>query len=238
MKKTLFLLIFASLFTLAGYSEHSVSVTPPSGKGLFSVSKSKQVRFAKGNLVYSGSYHFAAHQYDYGGRFGWGTGSKPNLKSTDYFHDYNTFDDWGSHISGGWRTLSANEWHYVVFDRTDASSKCGAATVCGVHGIILLPDIWSGGTFVAGSGNDWNMNVYSASSWSAMEAAGAVFLPVSGIREGLSVSDVGLLGAYWSSTPVDENRASVLYIGGYNVIAGEFGIYRSLGLSVRLVQDY
>ena len=213
----------------------TATATAPSGDGLFSVSAGRQVRFAPGNLEYSGGYHFATHQYDYGGYFGWGTGSNPTLTSTDY-HDYPSFDDWGSHIGGGWRTLSLNEWNYVIWYRANASNKCGAATVCGVHGMVLLPDNWSGGTFHAGF-NGWSTNVYDASSWPAMEDAGAVFLPAAGFRYGTEMDYVGAGGYYWSSAPNYEIGAYYMFFNGSHVYYyGNY--YRYDGLSVRLVQDY
>ena len=205
--------------------------------GLFSVAEGRQVRFAAGNLEYSDGYHFATHQYDYGGYFGWGTGSNPTLTSTDY-HDYPSFDDWGSHIGGGWRTLSKDEWHYVISDRNNASAKCGAATVCDVHGIVLLPDNFSGGTFHPGFDNGWSTNVYNASSWSIMEDDGAVFLPAAGYRYGSEVNYVGACGGYWSSTPGYEGYAYNIYFGDGGVGDGGGGGYRGYGRSVRLVRDY
>ena len=204
----------------------------PTGDGLFSVGEfGRQVRFAPGNLVYSGGYHFTAHQYDYGGYFGWGTGSNPTNTSTDW-EDYPSFDDWGNHIAGGWRTLTMDEWHYVIWNRADASAKRGYATVCGVHGVVLLPDNWSGGTFTAGIDIDegYSTNVYDASSWSDMEAAGAVFLPAAGCRDGYNV---GTCGYYWSSSVLDYFAYAIHGMGTYD---GFF--YRYEGLSVRLVQDY
>ena len=208
----------------------------------FSVSDTKKVLFAPGNLDYNGGYFFTAHQYDYGGYFGWGTGSNPTDTSTDG-HDYPTFDDWGNHIAGGWRTLTADEWFYVTFDRADAAAKCGAATVCGAHGIVLLPDNFSGGTFNAGFDyhhEGWSRNVYDASSWSDMEDAGAVFLPAAGGRYGTELVDVGTHGIYWSSTPYygyDYDYYAHLmhfYVGVVDHSVGD----RCCGLSVRLVQDY
>ena len=207
--------------------------------GLFSVSSNKQVRFAPGNLEYDSInkvYFFASRQYDYGGLFGWGTGGNPTLTSEDW-HDYTVFDDWGSHIDGGWRTLSWEEWHYVIWDRSNATAKRGAATVCGVQGLVLLPDSRNGGTFHVGFKNGWNTNVYDASSWSHMEAAGAVFLPAAGDRWGTERDYVGACGYYWSSTPDRENYACGVGFDDDNVNGGGDG-ERIIGLSVRLVQDY
>ena len=206
--------------------------------GLFTVdANGKQVYFAKGNLEYDGTngYSFAAHQYDYGGYFGWGTGSNPTNTSTDNA-DYPSFDDWGNHIAGGWRTLSMNEWCYVIYGRADASAKRGAATVCGVHGMALLPDNWGGGTFTAGF-NGWGTNVYDASSWAAMEDAGAVFLPAAGSRYGTELGGVGTSGGYWSSTPDGENHAYGMYCYDSSVV-NYVSDTRNYGHSVRLVQDY
>ena len=234
MKKLMLFALVASLLFFAGCEKEKDF---PSGSGLFSVSEGKQVRFASGNLEYDGTngYYFVAHQYDYGGYFGWGTGSNPTFTSEDW-HDYPSFDDWGNHIAGGWRTLTLDEWYYVIRSRTDASAKHGAATVCGVPGMVLLPDNWSGGTFHAAF-NGWATNVYDTSSWSDMEAAGAVFLPAAGWRYGAGFDVVGTRGGYWSSTPYFEG-------GAYDVCFYEDSVYdynyghRSLGLSVRLVQDY
>lgn len=232
MKRGFFILLIASLLTFAGFGKPT---NPSLGGGLFSVSKDKQVRFAPGNLVYDGGYRFADHQYDYGGYFGWGTGGNPMLTSTDY-HDYSSFDDWGSHIDGGWRTLSSDEWFYVINDRPNASTKRGAATVCGVHGLVLLPDSWNGGAFHAGFENRWNTNVYDAFSWSVIEAAGAVFLPAAGYRYGSENGKVGTIGCYWSSTP-REYDSYYLCFRGINEDGYDIG-NREYGKSVRLVQDY
>ncbi len=213
----------------------------PSSNGLFSVSEDgHQVRFALGNLEYDGSYHFAAHQYDYGGYFGMETCGDPTITATDS-SDYTLFDDWGSHIGNGWRTLTHDEWAYVIWERAGASNKRGAATVCGVHGMVLLPDEWHGGTFHAGfnyENNDtvgWNRNVYDASSWSSMEAAGAVFLPAAGY--GMEVGGAGSHGCYWSFPPNYGHDEDYIYFKKSRVdfYAGGF-LYD--GMSVRLVQDY
>ena len=84
----------------------------PIENGVCSVSDSTKVRFASGNLEYDGFYRFAAHQYNYGGYFGWGTVSNPTLTGTNYLA-YQTFDDWGSHIGvAGARchTMSGDTW--------------------------------------------------------------------------------------------------------------------------------
>ena len=175
------------------------------------------------------TWRFADHQYDYVGDansnisstysgwidlFGWGTGNSPTLASYE-MSNYGTFVDWGSNAisnggntaNSGWRTLTREEWSYLFNSRANASSKYGTGNINGVGGMIILPDSWtrpSGCTFNAGlasSGSDWAHNIFTLSQWAAMEAAGAVFLPAAGCREGTNVVLVGERGYYWSSSP-------------------------------------
>ena len=230
--------------------------------GLFSVSATQQVRFSQGNLQYQAStdtWRFAEHQYDtvgwanrnisaaYSGwidLFGWGTGNNPTLASTNN-SDYGTFVDWGVNaISNGggepntWRTLTRSEWYYLRYTRAGAVSKCGKSIVNGVPGLVYLPDSWTlpgGCTFNAGSSHGWRTNSYTLSQWAEMEAAGAVFLPAAGYREGASVGYVGIHGDYWSSTPDNASYAYRNYFSDYYEWTNLF--YRYQGRSVRLVRD-
>ena len=141
----------------------------------FSVGGGVNVQFAPGNLVSSddgGNWRFQPNQWTHtgidaeGGR-GWFFYSN-ELSGTnygiDYVADHESFVDWGNLFPGqGWRTLTTDEWHYVVFDRTNASNLRELTYVNGVYGLMLLPD-------------GWNFSA-TYNSWSAKEAAGAVFLP-------------------------------------------------------------
>lgn len=240
MKKVLLLLTVASLFVFAGCEKDDFETN-----ALFSVSEGHQVRFAPGNLEYDSisGYRFATRQYDFGGYFGWGTGSNPMLNSMDD-EDYSVFfDDWGNYINGRcnhinarWRTLTYSEWNYVIDDRTDAATKRGLATVCGVPGMILLPDNWEGGTINTDFDHHWDNNVYDASAWSDMEKAGAVFLPAArNSRFDPSTNDADMIGIYWSATPFLTTYAYCVFFSDYYVFTSGNG--RSVGQSVRLVQD-
>ena len=232
--------------------------------GVFSVSAMQQVHFSQGNLQYRAStntWRFAEHQYDYVGGansnissaysgwidlFGWGTGSNPTLSSTNYT-DYSTFVDWGSNaiINGGnavnqWRTLTQSEWYYLLYSRTNASSKRGTGNINGVGGLIILPDSWEQPSgcpqFSPGVASDWSHNSYTLAQWAQMELAGAVFLPAAGYRLGTDVGDMGSSGLYWSSTPNDEDNAYYVgFIGRY--LNAAYSDYRGDGFSVRPVQD-
>ena len=192
--------------------------------------------------------------------FGWGTGSNPTLSSS-YPEDYGTFVDWGSNaiINGGnttnlWRTLTSAEWEYLLNTRPGASSKLGSGNINGVGGLIILPDSWtlpSECSFASGFATinpnthpDWTHNSYTLAQWAQMEAAGAVFLPAAGFRNGAVVFFVGRYGGYWSSTPNNDER----YAWNNEVYAWNMYFDRdlidnpyygscNLGFSVRPVQD-
>ena len=133
----------------------------------FSVSESKQVYFAKGNLQYhpaNDEWRFAENQTDYIGNansncsstyngwldlFGWSTGATNfGVSTSEYDDDYSgSFVDWGMNKIGNdapntWRTLTYDEWYYLRYTRTNADDLVGIAQVNGVNGLILLPDNW------------------------------------------------------------------------------------------------
>ena len=115
----------------------------------------------------------------------------------------NAISNGGNVANYGWRTLTQDEWNYVVSTRADADSKKGAATVSGVKGWILLPDAWTlpaGASFTAGAASGYTTNSYTAEQWAVMESAGAVFLPVTGTRHGSTVEFSTDCGYYWSAT--------------------------------------
>ncbi len=205
------------------------------------------------NTAISGDYRVSANgSVDL---FGWSGkiyyGICNTTKDADYSGD---FQDWGENrISNGgyeanlWRTLTKDEWVYLFQTREDASSKYGAAIVMHKPGIVLLPDVWtlpSDCGFTPGmlSSNDWNSvpstNDYNSATWPAMEAAGAVFLPVAGYREGTSVWAHDQGGFYWSSTPYGQTFAHGIsfYWTTLNASQGET-FPRHMGFSVRLVID-
>lgn len=217
---------------------------------VFSVSETKKVKFSSGNLA-QGGRGFVAHQWESGGLFGWGTGNNPNNTSVDE-DDYTVFNDWGNHIAGGWRTLTRDEWVYLLSSRKSGSDFRASGTVNGVHGLIILPDNWilpSTCTFTSGHVNGWTTNVYSMAQWVLMEQSGAIFLPVGGVRWGTNIGDnlsgpdhiEGVWGYYWSSSPVTPQDGSSLtachiYFRATGVIYYS-SCLRAQGMSVRLVKD-
>ena len=250
--------------------EESEQPNPSAGIGVFSVSADKEVTFSKGNLQYTQStdiWSFAENQYDYLGEaniaidadvladkvdlFGWSTattnfGVSTSTSDSDYS---GSFVDWGTNKIGNdahntWRTLTYNEWEYLLNNRPNASSLKGVAQVNGVNGLIFLPDNWTcpaGVTFKSGFHSNYGVDYYAAyqtftaEQWSKLEAAGAVFLPASGYRRGSDVYDVQDYGKYWSATGYDSCCAYGLRFYSYKAYLN--GNYRLNGQSVRLVKD-
>ena len=239
------------------------------GIGIFSVSADKQVTFSKGNLQYhpaNNEWRFAMDQTycigyansnissTYNGwldLFGWSTSANNFGVSTsiDYSDYSGSFVDWGVNKIGNdapntWRTLTYDEWDYLLWERPNYSMLCGVAEVNGVNGLILLPDNCicpSGVTFKSGFHSSYSVDYYAAyqtftaDQWSKLESAGAVFLPASGSRYGSTVYDVQYDGDYWSSTLGDSDGAWGLYLNPGEAYVGYD--YRIFGQSVRLVKN-
>lgn len=220
--------------------------TMSTGSHVFSIGKNKFVTFSPGNLQYhpaNDEWRFAPSQLDYIGDansncsstyngwldlFGWST-STTNFgvsTSTDYDDYYGSFVDWGRNKIGNdapntWRTLTDDEWKYILHNRYKAKYLCFVAQVDGVSGLLLLPNNWI-----------WPEDV----NWSKLEASGAVFLPAAGERDGSRVTNVQD-GGYWSATEYDSLNARCLYIRFGDVAGRSSGSGRYSGLSVRLVKD-
>ena len=236
----------------------------------FSVSESKQVYFSKGNLQYhpaNDEWRFAPSQLDYIGDansngsstyngwldlFGWSTSANNfGVSTSTDNNDYSgSFVDWGTNNIGSdtpntWRTLTRNEWEYLLETRPNASSLCGVAQVHGVNGLIFLPDNWicpagitfkSGFHIASGPDNYADYQTFTVEQWSKLEAAGAVFLPAAGSRYGTLVNYVQDEGKYYSSaTEYGSDDANSL--GFASDVAGVGRYYRCDGRSVRLVKD-
>jgi len=262
MKHRLFLLLAVASLAFAG-CEKELTPSP----GCFTISKTQQVKFAPGNLQVSYTldasgnksytYRFAATQWEYLGEkstaantpfdlFGWGTGDHPEL-SDNNGASYPKFVDWGNNTildangnpTSGWRTLTYEEWNYVINDRPNAAKLRCAAQINGKCGMLLLPDTWSLGDVRHAFKNDYTDTVFlttdpTNNDWQKFEEAGAVFLPAAGVRENGRVYGDNHFGRYWTST---EN----LYTGAFYIGFIESAEYnsgqRQWGFSVRLAKD-
>ena len=240
-------------------SNSSTSTTSSStAKPGFSISSSKRVYFASGNLQYhpyNNQWRIAPNPWDCIGEansnispnysgwidlFGWGTGDNPTNSYTSSSY-YSNFTDWGSKMGKGYRTLTKDEWVYVFDERSTSSGiRYAKATVNGVSGVILLPDNWSKSTYNLSNTNkygaSYGSNSINASTWNnTFKPAGAVFLPAAGYRYGASVDSVGSNGYYWSASPYDSNCAYSVYFGDGYLLA-DIWYRRYYGLSVRLAR--
>ena len=152
----------------------------------------------------------------------------------------------GGNQAGMWRTLTRDEWTYLIKSRTNATSKKGVAIVNNVQGLVLLPDDWilpNDLTFTSSDIDSESKNIFSVEDWAKMEVNGAVFLPAAGDRLGKdALYGVGSGGFYWSSSNCNNCRNiddawcfsfTPYYYYGYFVMQNE----RVYGHSVRLVRD-
>ena len=203
--------------------------------------------------------------------FGWGTSGynhgavcyQPWSTSTneaDYYaygnendnlYDNNGRADWGyNKISNGgnqyglWRTLTGEEWEYIINGRSTSSGyRYVKATVNDVKGLILLPDHWNADVYTLNRKNaywvQFDANIIGASDWTnVLEAHGAVFLPLANSRIGSSYYNLGI-AYYRSSNPgtclwfYDASSSSALdsWVG-----TNSSGARRCNGYAVRLVQ--
>ena len=159
--------------------------------------------------------------------------------------------DWGSNIGAGWRTMTDPEWDYIVDTRASGATVEGVTDARfvkitirtddnSVSGLLLFPDGYDQGT---PSGVTWSSshinahdNAISASctvaGWEALEAAGCVFLPCAGQRNGTTVSNAGAQGFYWTATSNTGTKSHALSILGWNTTPT---YDRHIGNSVRLV---
>ena len=115
--------------------------------------------------------------------------------------------DWGNTIGSGWRTLTSAEWTYLFNTRTvnggqgSGKSYTLGQSVNGKLGVVIYPDDYTG-------------SVYAGSDWSTFEAAGCVFLPAAGYwhRYQAKVSNAGITGYYWSSSPNTSYVTNAIYV--------------------------
>ena len=316
--------ISGSLTLNAGYqySLPALSSNKWTPKFKFSVSSTKKVFFAPGNLQYQAStdtWRFAEHQWDYVGNaagntttgddratqadwidlFAWGTSGYDDHSSDHdvYYHpcdntessnygpgkvsgfnisgdnltgdltkyDWGVYNAIGAYPAGTWRTLTADEWQWLLTPKTgdpDPGTNCrtsstvngvenaryAKASVNGINGLIIFPDSYThpgGVTPPSGINTEvaaYTVNTYTAADWSAIQAAGAIFLPAAGYRYWNKGSDYRIdgnntYGRYWSRTcGSNSGNAQCIRIDDSSVRTYE-DRSRWTSLSVRLVND-
>ncbi len=240
----------------------------------FSIADGKYIYFSQGNLQCTLSatdttWLFAENQYDI---IGWGNTIGPSLaEKIDLFGwsgstgsakwgvsistnplDYaGDFADWGANTIGTsapntYRTLTKDEWTYLLETRTNASEKQGVAHINitedgaqAANGLILLPDNWvcPDGIAFTNDGTDYSANTFTLAEWQKLEAAGAVFLPAAGNRMYVGMDGVQSTGSYWTATPLTTNYPYYMAFGTDTKANANAANTCILGVAVRLVQD-
>lgn len=240
--------------------------------GEFSISETQRIIFSPGNLQHNpknNTWQFAPNQINYIGRanqnistsyngwvdlFGW-SGAEDNepmcgVNNSNNSNDYRgMFYDWGlnkieNYEEGTWRTMTLDEWTYLLSSRENAKFLKGIAKVGNTTGIILLPDNWNFSNEVAfksGFSTDDSSSSYgefqtiSLEQWKVMETYGAIFLPAAGYRNGENVAAMEKNGYYWSATLLNTSTAYFLLIKPNMAKMNSTTLYN--GFSVRLVKE-
>ena len=180
--------------------------------------------------------------------FGWSSDGKfgvnPSNTDADYGTDgVNEFVDWGTLVNEtGWSTLTKEEMNYILNRKKDGKKLWALATVCGMNGLILLPDNWNTSItldygYVPANFN-YTKNQIDDATWQTLEDAGAVFLPEGGTRVGghgnkeqgggpdefdahrdyFHVDNVNEMGYYWLNT--QDTRTEYLNCASFLILPG------------------
>lgn len=172
----------------------------------------------KNDPGYYGAYYSAYYDLNQAGQNGnadWG---------------YNAISNGGNTENSGWRTMTSDEWSYLLTNHTKRW-----ATVNGVSGLVIRPDGVSAAVAAT----------YTAEAWAVEEAAGAVFLPAAGVRVGNAdtqnksyVISVGTNAFYWTATSYDDglHKAYRTNIDAYTTEVTN-NANKACGNAVRLVRD-
>ena len=195
---------------------------------------------------YSVSFDSVNAKYNYYG-FGPSTNMpNPNLNGSNY--DWGVFNPIsnGGNVAGLWRTLTMDEWMYLLdWRNTTSGIRFAKANVANVNGVLLLPDDWNHYDFYLNEVNttsaSYLSNLIEEWQWPELEAAGAVFLPAAGFGvklpgcDEITFWDVHNSGYYWTSSHYDSAYAGNLYFDGGDV---NYSMHmRCHGLSIRLVSN-
>jgi hypothetical protein len=147
-------------------------------RGIFSVSATDKVSFARGNLKGDGNntpYYFTSEQYDAGDLY-----TQTNITALS------------AAMGGNWFILSNDQWNYLLNERDNAENLKVRATIPngGLRGIILLPDNWDALNCPVTVEDHNNFQGVEIENWDIVETYGAVFIPAEGMNGNY----------YWSTT--------------------------------------
>jgi len=157
---------------------------------------------------------------------------------------YNAISNGGNTENSGWRTLTTDEWNYLLKTRTASTingipnARYSKATVDGVFGLMIFPDsfTWPDGVSVPKANainawGDYTAGSYSAEDWEQLEEQNVLFMPAAGLRQGTVVNDSGSVCGQWSSTSTYSVNVGSTYL------QTQMGTVKYAGINVRLVLD-
>lgn len=224
-------------------------------------------RFAEDQREYIGKANENATETNYAwiDLFGWGCSGYNEQWPWRYHSNFTTYGDgtnditgtnydWGVYnaISNGgnkageWRTLTKDEWGYLLGNfthvvsegkpcRENASKKFGHCCIDGINGLIILPDeftmpegvAFNGGFAIADNGMGLEgsidpvfykeKNDYTLDDWKKLEASGAVFLPAAGFCDGYGYAGDNYQCCYSTTTSAIEAKyAYVMFLYPYS----------------------
>lgn len=243
-------------------------------KGIWRFAESQYDFIGDGNYSISEDYSGWIDLFSWG-TSGWNSGAEVSQpwdiddvdSYSEYYVDYYSdgkvvnlvgkyaYSDWGVYnaISNGgnqpglWRTLSIDEWRYLL-----QNNRWALVSVEGILGVMLLP-----ADFIAPKGitvsevgvgkmTEYKLdfatieNQYSFEQFAQLEECGVVLLPACGSRirfqTNMIILGVGELGHYWSTSAENTKRVKNLSFDSDGIDLRDSGGYQ-FGQSVRLVQD-
>ena len=235
----------------------------------FSVAATATVEFAPGNLYWDGSaFRFEENQWSFEStwdanhvsHFYWSktasvayaaSYTETGTSNTDVFFTNtttttaNTSFQVEGETAGKWRTLSREEWNYLLGIRS--GNKFAKAKVNDVNGLLIFPDSYNNGKAISGiTGIATASGEYDSypddnileTTWTLMESSGVVFLPKVGMRStsitypyNVEITTSG--NGYWSSSCSSENSAYHVSFGSSSTSDNQ----RKYGYAVRLVRE-
>lgn len=151
-----------------------------------------------------------------------------------------TYDSMGNRVGfdsvlferGLWRTLTVDEWDYMLNGRTmyDGLTPSTFCTIDGEGGLIVFPDKFrltsvSDETIVGVINNSKSLSerVLTTEQFQLLESLGCIFLPKT--------------DGYWSATASDATDAQCITISSVDGTVVPTSTQRGTGLSVRLARD-
>ena len=148
------------------------------------------------------------------------------------------------HFLSTWRTLTAEEWNYLMNSRSmsnETSTKLWTPANLTLDdktykGTLIFPDDFvfeELGVQHYTLGSSSSTATVDRATWDILEEAGVVFLPYTGYRIEQKIYNVESDGYYWSTSVTSAKQAKAINIKTGAIMNAE----RAYGYSVRLVKD-